>query len=86
MFGCIFFAAIVCKLPFSLNGGSSTYTAMASTTAAVPSVKVASVKLNKNKVSLVVGKKTTLSTEVTPSNATNKTVIWTSSNKKVATV
>lgn len=32
------------------------------------------------------GKKVTLTTTITPTNATNKKVAWTSSNKKYATV
>ncbi len=44
------------------------------------------VKLNKTSVSLVKGKNVTLKATVNPSNASNKKVTWTSSNKKVATV
>ena len=45
-----------------------------------------SVKLNRTSVSLVKGKNVTLKATVNPSNASNKKVTWTSSNKKVATV
>jgi uncharacterized protein YjdB len=51
-----------------------------------PNVKVTSVKLNKTKISLIVGKKETLAASVLPSAATNESVTWTSSNKKVASV
>ena len=44
------------------------------------------VKLSKTSVSLNKGKTTTIKATVTPSNATNKKVTWTTSNKKVATV
>ncbi len=44
------------------------------------------VKLSKTSVTLGKGKSTTLKATVSPSNATNKKVTWTTSNKKVATV
>ena len=47
---------------------------------------VTSIKLNKTAVSLQKGKTYALKTVVSPGNANNKAVIWTSSNKKVATV
>ncbi len=47
---------------------------------------VTAVTLNKSSISLTEGEKTTLSATVYPSNATNKTVTWTSSNTSVATV
>ncbi len=49
-------------------------------------VKVKSVKLNRKSVILYRGKKLQLKATVTPSNATNKSVKWSSSNKRVATV
>ena len=51
-----------------------------------PVVKVTSVSLNANSVILNRGKKTTLRATVTPSNATNKKIAWTTSNSRVATV
>ena len=51
-----------------------------------PTVNATSVKLSKTSVSLVKGKTTTIKATVTPSNATNKKVTWTTSNSKVATV
>ncbi|MDF2802392.1 MAG: Phosphate transporter, periplasmic phosphate-binding protein PstS [Anaerocolumna sp.] len=47
---------------------------------------VTSVKLNKTSANLVVGKALELKAAITPSNATNKSVTWTSTNKEVATV
>lgn len=47
---------------------------------------VTSIKLNKNSVSLQKGKTYTLKAAVSPNNANNKAVTWTSSNKSVATV
>jgi uncharacterized protein YjdB len=51
-----------------------------------PVIKVKGIKLNKTKTSLYVKAKETIKATITPSNATNKGVIWTSSNSKVATV
>ena len=50
------------------------------------SVSVSSVSLNKSTVSLQKGESTALTATVSPSNATDKTVTWKSSNTKVATV
>ena len=47
---------------------------------------VTSIKLNKKTVSLKVGKTVTLKATVSPTTANTKTVTWSSSNKKIATV
>ncbi|MGX8728359.1 MAG: Ig-like domain-containing protein, partial [Lachnospiraceae bacterium] len=47
---------------------------------------VASIKLSKTKGSMNVGKKSTLTATVSPSNAANPEITWTSSNRKVAAV
>lgn len=49
-------------------------------------VAVESVTLNKTELTLEVGDEETLTATVTPDNATNKTVTWSSSNNAVATV
>ena len=49
-------------------------------------VPVTSVKMNKTSLSLEKGTTSTLTATVSPSNASNKKVTWTSSNTKVATV
>lgn len=49
-------------------------------------VKVSRITLNKTSASVVKGKTITLKATASPSKATNKSVIWSSSNKKVATV
>ena len=55
--------------------------------AADPSeVGVTGVKLSKKSATIIKGKKLTLKATITPSNATNKSVTWKSSNTKVATV
>ena len=47
---------------------------------------VTKVKLNKTKSTMTVGKKQTLKVTITPKKASNKAVVWKSSNTKVATV
>lgn len=49
-------------------------------------VAVTSVTLDKTTASVEAGKTVTLTATVAPTNATNKTVSWTSSNTKIATV
>ena len=49
-------------------------------------VPVTSIKLNKSKATLNVGKKITLKATVSPEDATDQSVKWKSSNKSVATV
>ena len=51
-----------------------------------PIISVTDVSLNKASTTLTVGETETLTAIVTPSNATNKTVTWTSSNPSVASV
>ena len=51
-----------------------------------PSIPVTGVSLDKTSLSLNVGKTATLTATVTPSNATDKSVSWKSSNTSVATV
>jgi len=77
------------------NGaGSATITARAtdgsgmsgSASVTVTVAVVTGISINPSAPSLVVGGMTTLSAIVTPSNASNKTVTWASSNTSVATV
>ena len=49
-------------------------------------IAVTSVTLSKTSLSLLEGEKATLTATVSPSDATDKTVTWTSSNEKVLTV
>ena len=49
-------------------------------------VEVTKVELDRSSLSLKVGNKDTLRVTITPSNATNKNVLWSSSNTSVATV
>ena len=56
------------------------------TTSPYPDINVTGVTLNKNNDSIEIGGTTTLTATVSPNNATNKAVTWTSSNTSVATV
>lgn len=47
---------------------------------------VTKVKLNKKTSKMTVGKKQTLKATVTPKNASNKAVVWKTSDKKIATI
>ncbi len=49
-------------------------------------VEVSSVSLSKSSISLLLGGSETLSATVSPSNATNKTVTWSSNDNSIATV
>ena len=51
-----------------------------------PTVKVTKITLNKTSATLTQGQTLTLKATVTPGNATNKAVTWSSSNTKIATV
>lgn len=51
-----------------------------------PSTEVSGISLNKTKLSLVKGSSFTLKATVSPSTATDKTVIWKSDNENIATV
>lgn len=49
-------------------------------------IPVSSVTLDKEEVSLILENKVTLTATVTPDNASNKTIVWTSSDESIATV
>ena len=71
------------------NGNSSATTTTSKKTNTKPAaskVKVIKVGLNYSTIYLTKGKSKTLKAMVSPTNAANKSVKWTSSNKKVATV
>lgn len=71
------------------GGNSSQMTTTAKKTEtkpAVSKVKVIKVGLNYSTIYLTKGKSKTLKATVSPSNATKKSVKWSSSNKKIATV
>lgn len=58
----------------------------ASTTSLAAAKKVKSVKLNKTEISIYVGKTYTLTATVAPSDATNKKLTWTTSDKSIVAV
>lgn len=65
---------------------STTPTVTSSTLSPSTPVAVSGVALNKKVATVNVGKKVTVKATVTPASADNKTLVWTSSNKKIATV
>ena len=79
----------------AINAGTATITvitedgnktASCSVTVKANTIAVASVSLNKSSLSLVVGDMETLAATLSPANATNKTVKWSSSDPYVAQV
>lgn len=68
------------------NLNYATTVAPVTVTTSVPVVAVTSVTASSKTLNLEVGQTRTLTATVTPDNATDKTVTWTSSNDKVATV
>lgn len=65
---------------------STTPTVTSSTPSPSTPVAVSGVALDKKVATVNVGKKVTVKATVTPANADNKTLVWTSSNTKIATV
>ena len=65
---------------------STTPTVTSSTPSPSTPVAVSGVALNKKVATVNVGKTVTVKATVTPANADNKTLVWTSSNTKIATV
>ena len=65
---------------------SSGYSTGTESVGAVEQVKVTGVTLDKTSLSLKVGESAALTATVSPENATNKSVTWTTSDAKVATV
>ena len=80
----------------ALAAGTATITATAAdgsgisasckVTVTNPVIKVTKIKLDKSELSLVVGEYSNVSAEVTPENATNRNITWSSNNTGVATV
>lgn len=65
---------------------ASSGTVSATTTITINPIAVTSVSLSSNSETIKVGKTVTLTPTISPSNATNKNVTWTSSNTSIATV
>lgn len=68
----------------TVNGGETASCEVTVTEAAA--VPVTGISLSKTKASLEIGQSEILSATITPSNSTNKTVVWTSNNENVAIV
>lgn len=68
------------------DGGKTAVCTVTVTDSETSDVEVTGVTLNKNTLSLEIGKKETLIATVAPQDATNKNVTWNSSDKTVATV
>ena len=68
------------------SDGGKTVTCKVTVSEPATTVKVTGVSLNKSSMSLTKGATQTLTATVSPSNATNKAVTWSSSNTVVATV
>ena len=81
-------------IPVGSEYGEATITAQSSnpgvkatcTVKVLPAVLITSLTLNKSDLALNVGDEETLTITGTPSNATNKNIVWTSSNTAVASV
>lgn len=65
---------------------ATTASTQATTETASKTVKVINVTLDYSQITVVKGKTKTLKATITPANATNKKVKWTTSNSKIATV
>ena len=76
---------IVTREPADAPTGNVTITVANAKTPAVV-VHVESVSLDKTELQLAVGENATLSAAITPENATNKNVTWSSDNETIATV
>ncbi|HBI63680.1 MAG TPA: hypothetical protein DDX51_00970, partial [Clostridiales bacterium] len=80
----------VTREPTETKEGIKTYCCTgcgATKTESIPKlVAVTGISLNKGTLSLVKGSTDMLTATITPSNAANKTVTWTTSNSKIATV
>lgn len=62
------------------------HTAYCAVTVIAASVPVKSISLNQSTLTIVEGYTDTLTATISPSNATNKTITWSTNNSKVATV
>jgi sucrose-6-phosphate hydrolase SacC (GH32 family) len=68
------------------QGGTTTFTSVSSWSTALQAIPVTGISLNKTSTSIPVGRSDTLIATISPSNATNRNVTWSSNNTAVATV
>lgn len=66
----------------SINGNKSTCTVVVSS----DYIPVSGISINQSSLTILIGSTTTLTANITPSNATYQEITWTSSNETVATV
>ena len=66
--------------------GNTSKTATCSVTCEEANIAVTSIRLSKSKIELDANRSTTITAEVLPTNATNQTINWSSSDTTVATV
>ena len=70
----------------TITASAGNYSASCTVTVEKNVIAVTSITLNKSSISLLVGETETLIATVLPTDATNKTITWSSSNTAVATV
>ncbi|MCM1522175.1 MAG: C10 family peptidase [Muribaculaceae bacterium] len=76
----------VTTIKVTTKGWGPEYSATCTVTVVEPTVEATGVTLDVNSKELTVGEEFTLTATVSPNNATDKTVTWTTSNAAVATV
>lgn len=83
-------ATVIDGVVTAINYGTATITASSgtksSTTNVVVCIPVETISLSSENISLCIGESETITATVYPSNATDKTITWSSSNESVATV
>ena len=77
---------LIPRLTFALMTLSAIFAAVACDPPEDPRVEVTNVSLNQSSVSMKVGASVSLTATVSPSNATDKAVTWSSSNAGIASV
>ena len=76
----------VCPYSTSNSSSSSSTKTTTTTTSTQSTIKVTAIHINENIEDIEVGKKEKLTASITPSNATDKSITWESSDESIATV
>ena len=74
------------KIPQTPSQGNQNEQPTTTPTPENQNVEVTDISLNKNSLGLIIGNSDTLTANITPSNATNKSVTWSSSNSSIISV
>ena len=74
------------KIPQTPSQGNQNEQPTPTPTPENQNVEVTDISLNKNSLGLIIGNSDTLTANITPSNATNKSVTWSSSNSSIISV